>query len=176
MSIASHPNLVAHMLQWLHSYQEIRTGIWHSLLCLTPQLYDAFPWLMHHLPGPHQEVFAYNDFMHRLVMKEVQAHERHSTGDPQDLIDFYLAQITKVSFCLSHSLPSLSSMPTTNICCSKNCQRIFTCTLYLCSTEGVWFGGLLTHHLLSNNDSFCVSGEIFEIIYFIVFLWIYPTD
>uniref|UniRef100_A0A8D2PZ10 CP2J2 protein n=1 Tax=Zosterops lateralis melanops TaxID=1220523 RepID=A0A8D2PZ10_ZOSLA len=63
--------------------------------CLTPQLYDAFPWLMHHLPGPHQEVFAYNDFMHRLVMKEVQAHERQNTGDPQDLIDFYLAQIMK---------------------------------------------------------------------------------
>lgn len=61
---------------------------------------------MHHLPGPHQEVFAYNDFMHRLVMKEVQAHERQNTGDPQDLIDFYLAQITKVSICLSHS-PSL---------------------------------------------------------------------
>lgn len=65
--------------------------------CLTPQLYDAFPWLMHHLPGPHQKVFAYNDFMHRLVMKEVQAHEKQNTGDPQDFIDFYLAQITKVS-------------------------------------------------------------------------------
>ncbi|XP_030810195.1 cytochrome P450 2J2-like [Camarhynchus parvulus] len=59
------------------------------------RLYDAFPWLMHHLPGPHQEVFAYNHFMHRLVMEEVEAHERQNTGDPQDLIDFYLAQITK---------------------------------------------------------------------------------
>uniref|UniRef100_A0A8C3MIV5 Uncharacterized protein n=1 Tax=Geospiza parvula TaxID=87175 RepID=A0A8C3MIV5_GEOPR len=71
---------------------------WHLTLfafCLTPQLYDAFPWLMHHLPGPHQEVFAYNHFMHRLVMEEVEAHERQNTGDPQDLIDFYLAQITK---------------------------------------------------------------------------------
>uniref|UniRef100_A0A8C3QZZ1 Uncharacterized protein n=1 Tax=Cyanoderma ruficeps TaxID=181631 RepID=A0A8C3QZZ1_9PASS len=77
--------------------------------CLTPQLYDAFPWLMHHLPGPHQEVFAYNNFMHRLVMKEVQAHERQNTGDPQDLIDFYLAQITKVSICLSCS-PFLENM------------------------------------------------------------------
>lgn len=31
-------------------------------------------------------------------------------------------------------------------------------------------------HLSSNNDSFYVTGEISEIIYFIVFLWIYPTD
>lgn len=57
---------------------------------------------MHCLPGPHQKVFAYNNFMHNLVMKEVQTHERQNASDPQDLIDFYLAQITKVSTCLSH--------------------------------------------------------------------------
>uniref|UniRef100_A0A669Q0W4 Cytochrome P450 family 2 subfamily J member 2 n=1 Tax=Phasianus colchicus TaxID=9054 RepID=A0A669Q0W4_PHACC len=59
------------------------------------QMYDAFPWLMHHFPGPHQKVFAYNDFMHSLVMNEVQMHEREKTSDPQDLIDFYLTQIAK---------------------------------------------------------------------------------
>ncbi|XP_025950590.1 cytochrome P450 2J2-like [Dromaius novaehollandiae] len=59
------------------------------------RMYDAFPWLMHHFPGPHQEVFAYNLFMHNLVMNEVQIHERENAGDPQDLIDFYLAQIAK---------------------------------------------------------------------------------
>lgn len=60
---------------------------------------------MRRLPGPHEKVFAYNDFMHNLVMKEVQAHERENAGDPQDLIEFYLAQITKVSICLSHYSP-----------------------------------------------------------------------
>lgn len=64
-------------------------------------MYDAFPWLMRRLPGPHQEVFAHNDFMHNLVRKEVQTHERRKADDPQDLIDFYLAQITEVSICLS---------------------------------------------------------------------------
>ncbi|NXC16915.1 CP2J6 protein, partial [Corythaeola cristata] len=63
--------------------------------CLKSQMYDAFPWLMHRLPGPHQKVFEHSDFMHDLVMKEVQTHERQNAGDPQDLIDFYLAQITK---------------------------------------------------------------------------------
>lgn len=101
--------------------------------CLKSQMYDAFPWLMHHLPGPHQKVFAYNDFMHHLVMKEVQAHERQQTGASQDLIDFYLAQITKVSICLLHSSLSLSSMPTTHTCCSNNCYRIFICMLYVFS-------------------------------------------
>ncbi|KFQ23865.1 Cytochrome P450 2J2, partial [Mesitornis unicolor] len=67
----------------------------YSQATIWGRMYDAFPWLMHHLPGPHQEVFAYSDFMHHLVTNEVQAHERHTTGDPQDLIDFYLAQITK---------------------------------------------------------------------------------
>ncbi|KFW02891.1 Cytochrome P450 2J2, partial [Eurypyga helias] len=59
------------------------------------RMYDAFPWLMQHLPGPHQKAFAYNDFMHALVRKEVQTHERQNAGDPQDLIDFYRAQIAK---------------------------------------------------------------------------------
>uniref|UniRef100_A0A8C0EN07 Cytochrome P450 2J2 n=1 Tax=Bubo bubo TaxID=30461 RepID=A0A8C0EN07_BUBBB len=65
--------------------------------CLKSQMYDAFPWLVRRLPGPHQKVFAYNDFVHNLVMNEVQTHERQNSGDPQDLIDFYLAQITKVN-------------------------------------------------------------------------------
>ncbi|NWI14537.1 CP2J2 protein, partial [Crypturellus soui] len=59
------------------------------------RMYDAFPWLMQHLPGPHQEVFAYSHFMHNLVMDEIRIHETHNTGDPQDLIDFYLARIAK---------------------------------------------------------------------------------
>lgn len=71
------------------------------LIHLQPQMYDAFPWLMHRFPGPHQKVFAYNNFMHNLVMNEIQMHEREKAGDPQDLIDFYLTQIAKVSICLS---------------------------------------------------------------------------
>ncbi|XP_065267075.1 cytochrome P450 2J5-like [Emys orbicularis] len=60
------------------------------------RMYDAFPWLMHHLPGPHQKVFVYNDFMHNLVKNEGRGHEeRWKEDDPQDLIDFYLAQIAK---------------------------------------------------------------------------------
>ncbi|XP_074860800.1 cytochrome P450 2J5-like [Carettochelys insculpta] len=60
------------------------------------RLYDAFPWLMHYLPGPHQEVFLYNDFMHDLVRNEIRSHEeRWKADDPQDLTDFYLVQIAK---------------------------------------------------------------------------------
>uniref|UniRef100_A0A8C8RJ09 Uncharacterized protein n=2 Tax=Pelusios castaneus TaxID=367368 RepID=A0A8C8RJ09_9SAUR len=60
------------------------------------RMYDAFSWLMHHLPGPHQKVFVYNDFMHNFVKNKIQSHkERWKAEDPQDLIDFYLAQIEK---------------------------------------------------------------------------------
>ncbi|XP_026710600.1 cytochrome P450 2J2-like isoform X2 [Athene cunicularia] len=67
----------------------------HFQATIWGRMYDAFPRLMRRLPGPHQKVFAYNEFMHNLVMNEVQTHERQNSGDPQDLIDFYLAQITK---------------------------------------------------------------------------------
>ncbi|NXP53195.1 CP2J2 protein, partial [Heliornis fulica] len=67
----------------------------HSQATIWGRMYDAFPWLMHRLPGPHQTVFAYSDFMHNLVLKEVQTHETQNAGNPQDLLDFYLAQITK---------------------------------------------------------------------------------
>ncbi|XP_019358958.1 PREDICTED: cytochrome P450 2J2-like [Gavialis gangeticus] len=60
------------------------------------RMYDAFPWFMHRFPGPHQQAFAYSDFMHSLVMNEVQSHKEKWKGDdPQDLIDFYLAHIAK---------------------------------------------------------------------------------
>lgn len=93
-------------------------------------MYDAFPWLMHHFPGPHQEVFAFNDFMHNLVMNEVQTHEREKAGDPQDLIDFYLAQIEKVSICLPHK-PLLGLGAYYKYCLLSNYYRILICTLCL---------------------------------------------
>lgn len=93
-------------------------------------MYDAFPWLMHHFPGPHQEVFAFNDFMHNLVMNEVHAHEREKAGDPQDLIDFYLAQIEKVSICLPHK-PLLGLGAYYKYLLLSNYYRILICTLCL---------------------------------------------
>ncbi|NWX89133.1 CP2J2 protein, partial [Nothoprocta ornata] len=76
------------LIKAVHSVIYFQATVWG-------RMYDAFPWLMQYFPGPHQEVFAHSHFMHSLVRDEVQIHGTHNTGDPRDLIDFYLAQIAK---------------------------------------------------------------------------------
>ncbi|XP_044885211.1 cytochrome P450 2K1-like isoform X2 [Mauremys mutica] len=59
-------------------------------------LYDIFSWLMDHLPGTHQKIFHCHEFLRSFARKEVRSHqERGSPDEPQDFIDFYLAQIDK---------------------------------------------------------------------------------
>lgn len=60
------------------------------------QLYDAFPDLMKHLPGPHQTVLGnYRKIM--AIMKEelVKHQEDWNPDDPRDYIDVYLAEMKK---------------------------------------------------------------------------------
>nr|XP_042699895.1 cytochrome P450 2C13, male-specific-like [Chrysemys picta bellii] len=60
------------------------------------QLYDVFPWLMDHLPGTHQKVFYCQEFVRSFARKEIRSHQESGSPDePQDFIDFYLAQIDK---------------------------------------------------------------------------------
>lgn len=63
-------------------------------------------------------------------MNEVHAHEREKAGDPQDLIDFYLAQIEKVSICLPHK-PLLGLGAYYKYLLLSNYYRILICTLCL---------------------------------------------
>ncbi|XP_065807369.1 cytochrome P450 2J2 isoform X2 [Labrus bergylta] len=60
------------------------------------QLYDVFPGLMKHLPGPHQTVHAnYREIMN-FLKEEVEKHkEEWNPDDPRDFIDVYLAEMEK---------------------------------------------------------------------------------
>uniref|UniRef100_A0ACB8FBW3 Uncharacterized protein n=1 Tax=Sphaerodactylus townsendi TaxID=933632 RepID=A0ACB8FBW3_9SAUR len=59
-------------------------------------LYDTFPWLMKHLPGPHKKVFAAYGQIASFVSKEIEKHKVHqSLHEPQDFIDYYLLQMMK---------------------------------------------------------------------------------
>lgn len=61
------------------------------------RLFDVFPWLMRHCPGGLQKMFRFNAFMHQFLDQEIRCHkERGTAEEPQDLIDFYLSQISKV--------------------------------------------------------------------------------
>ncbi|XP_075943610.1 LOW QUALITY PROTEIN: cytochrome P450 2J2-like [Anarhichas minor] len=60
------------------------------------QLYNAFPGLMKHLPGPHQSV--HNNYKEILAFlkKQVEKHqEEWNPEDPRDYIDAYIAEMEK---------------------------------------------------------------------------------
>ncbi|KAJ1087368.1 hypothetical protein NDU88_000544 [Pleurodeles waltl] len=62
------------------------------------RLFDAFPWVMQHLPGPHKKIFMYNNIMETFVKKEINIHKENGVPEePQDLADYYLTQIDKTS-------------------------------------------------------------------------------
>ncbi|XP_015272002.1 PREDICTED: cytochrome P450 2J2-like [Gekko japonicus] len=59
-------------------------------------LYDLFPWIMKHLPGPHKRSIAARDFVADFAMKEIQRHRVHeAVHEPRDFIDYYLLQMGK---------------------------------------------------------------------------------
>ncbi|TNN46533.1 Cytochrome P450 2J2 [Liparis tanakae] len=60
------------------------------------QLYNAFPGLLKHLPGPHQTVLGNYQKIMTFLKKEVVKHqEEWNPDDPRDYIDVYLAEMEK---------------------------------------------------------------------------------
>ncbi|XP_075425554.1 cytochrome P450 2J4-like [Ascaphus truei] len=58
------------------------------------QAFDAFPWLVPHLPGPHHKVLANLDFIQSFVKQEIRNHQ-NPRDEPKDFIDYYKEQISK---------------------------------------------------------------------------------
>ncbi|XP_044147954.1 cytochrome P450 2J5-like isoform X2 [Bufo gargarizans] len=59
------------------------------------QVYDIFPWLLHHLPGPQQTVYKALHFMKQYIRQEIKQHQQNPSSEPQDVVDYYLEYISK---------------------------------------------------------------------------------
>ncbi|XP_075717978.1 cytochrome P450 2J2-like [Rhinoderma darwinii] len=59
------------------------------------QLYDTFPWLMHRLPGPQQAMYKHLHFLKQYMLQEIRQHQKNPSPEPQDVVDYYLEQISK---------------------------------------------------------------------------------
>ncbi|XP_054839182.1 cytochrome P450 2J2-like [Eublepharis macularius] len=81
--------------EFLKLSKAITTGL-RFISSICHGLYELFPWLMDHLPGPHNEAFSCLEYVVSFAKKEVQKHKEHQTVyEPQDFIDFYLLQTEK---------------------------------------------------------------------------------
>uniref|UniRef100_H9GIE9 Uncharacterized protein n=1 Tax=Anolis carolinensis TaxID=28377 RepID=H9GIE9_ANOCA len=61
-------------------------------------LYNLFPGIMKHLPGPHQKALSCMEMGILYAKEEIDKHkENQNEHEPQDFIDFYLLQMEKVS-------------------------------------------------------------------------------
>ncbi|XP_068175512.1 cytochrome P450 2J2-like [Antennarius striatus] len=68
---------------------QIHASIW-------AQLYNSFPLLMRHLPGPHQTVKRIWSDITDFVKEELEKHKKNlDPADPRDYIDCYLNEIQK---------------------------------------------------------------------------------
>uniref|UniRef100_A0A8B9QE40 Cytochrome P450 2J6-like n=1 Tax=Apteryx owenii TaxID=8824 RepID=A0A8B9QE40_APTOW len=99
-------NLICDLVFGYHFSDEDKTfheliSIIHTTSCMSlPQLYEIIPWLMHHLPGPHKKALSCYDVLSSFARREIRRHkERGIPDEPQDFIDFYLAEMEKVSVC-----------------------------------------------------------------------------
>ncbi|XP_078521528.1 cytochrome P450 2J2-like [Lissotriton helveticus] len=60
------------------------------------QLFNAFPRLMQHLPGPVKQLFETDLFLKNFVKGEIESHKEYGIQEePQDLVDFYLSQLSR---------------------------------------------------------------------------------
>ncbi|KAB1283738.1 Cytochrome P450 2J6 [Camelus dromedarius] len=66
--------------------------IWH-------RLYDMLPWAFRRLPGPHQEMFRYQEAVQGYLCQEINRHKLSASEAPKAFISCYLAQITKSTSC-----------------------------------------------------------------------------
>ncbi|CAL8343723.1 unnamed protein product [Merluccius merluccius] len=80
-------------------FQNLLQKVQESMLLLGTvrvQLYDSFPWLFKHLPGPHEVILSNYALLVSFLRREIEKHETDwDPSDHRDFIDAYIGQIDK---------------------------------------------------------------------------------
>ncbi|XP_069069012.1 cytochrome P450 2J4-like [Pleurodeles waltl] len=80
----------------LHRLIESMSVVIDKLASMCARLFDVFPWLMRHLPGPHNDLFESNAYVLKFVKKEIKSHKENGfSQEPQDMIGFYLNKLSQ---------------------------------------------------------------------------------
>ncbi|XP_042337701.1 cytochrome P450 2J5-like, partial [Plectropomus leopardus] len=77
------------MLKYLSEAIQLEGSVWGSL-------YEAFPGVMKHLPGPHNKMFSHYNTILDFISQEVKNHKKdldHSS--PRDYIDAFIIEMEK---------------------------------------------------------------------------------
>lgn len=107
---------------------------------LPPQVYNTFPSIMHHLPGPHKRVLADCQKLKDHIREKVQFHQLTlDSSCPRDYIDCFLMKAEKVAGLQRGAAPSqaaacnitqttLNPSPPPHPCRRRAAQRTCTAT------------------------------------------------
>ncbi|XP_072315673.1 cytochrome P450 2J6-like [Eucyclogobius newberryi] len=75
------------MLKYLSETLYLEGTVW-------AQLYESFPWLMKHLPGPHNKIFQYTEKILEFMTEEVENHKKDiDPNHPRDYIDSFIIEM-----------------------------------------------------------------------------------
>nr|XP_020514919.1 cytochrome P450 2J6-like [Labrus bergylta] len=78
-----------HMLKCLSEVLYLEGSIWSWI-------YDSFPSVMKHMPGPHNKMFDNFDILKEFLSQEVQRHKKNlDHNDPRDYIDAFIIEMEK---------------------------------------------------------------------------------
>ncbi|KAL7396622.1 hypothetical protein ABVT39_008772 [Epinephelus coioides] len=77
------------MLKYLSEAFRLEGSVWGLL-------YESFPGVMKHMPGPHNRIFSYYNTILDFINEEVKSHQEDlDHSDPRDYIDAFLIEMEK---------------------------------------------------------------------------------
>lgn len=60
-------------------------------------MYNVFPWILEHLPGPQHTIFSHINSLREFIKKKIQEHkESLDPSSPRDYIDTFFIRMEQV--------------------------------------------------------------------------------